>query len=1078
MSKRNITHRSGKQLYLNQIFLKGMLYTSSEMQEGFAKVIDNYDIAPTGDAASPRQPFRIPQSIQSIDSKYTFPVKFKQLKNAQAYVRFNRTISEDEFTSDTLTNPTDHPGKTIDVLYRTNNAFNDGSLELKQVDYNIIDSDASDTPEVEEDSVVDKTKNVVNVSFDSPSATISISENSDRAQKNSTIDIESSNNITHAASENLSFTLENIDFDSIPLLPKYPCTITLTLSLNRDIAKKNSNTASMLYAMKQEGIYANVDYILQTPNKNSSLEGMYIKSANDFGRTKINSIEFCHRGNYSYNGDNDPGLDITYAETPLQTIVEASESDSLNPFIYDSLENKNPIIKNYYPIGDTFLGLEITTSDGSLIRSPNIVLDNENRSAFESPAFGTSILYLEISIYGNNINEAYQKLQSYIDNNSNAFYAFAKCMSIKVSEKVTLHALDGDKDAYNYVPNFQETDKYTIETSFNYLLENNNALRPLVSAATNNLLRKADEYKNTLYHHDSMSNIEVIDGDTFKLEGKSYRLWAADSVEKGYKWYTYTKWFLESLLTNLSIKNTYLKFNYKSTSFDREVSNIEIFNSSSISENNSNLNIRYELYSKDYFNGITIPIKKYNKDEQVFEDTLKSWLELNRESVKNITYAYKKIFENIQYDLHYNHTPLVDIFLKTGLYTLRAGIENYTTEDEFKYLTSIQNEAIAFGYYRWWEDSPTTTLYFTDPYYGADEIITGSTDSDTTLKITDDMYIEAVKLYDEYNISAVTKTKLDYVHAIYIDYLDAVGFIGRIVNYKTNKIVYKGLILLKADITDEGITYFKILLPNNQGEGYEPSILEAVESGYNLYNTELLHVKNTMYTESPFALNGLAILKTQYKDGVVSVDEDNPILISQAVVGQTISLSAVLNEGYYVNSGIHNTDKWGYNIHIEIPNITFTNDGVEVQKEKFSTIITKPLSNTHNIYYYSKNIYELVKEDFTDISFSEINITKVELITPTNELVEITPVLSTINLSSNSTIADVLVYDHSLFELKLKVTTNDNREYLAISIYDNFSSPNKTLSSTSGNIELVDRTETPLLTKEFYSQWFVDQASG
>ena len=38
----------------------------------------------------------------------------------------------------------------------------------------------------------------------------------------------------------------------------------------------------------------------------------------------------------------------------------------------------------------------------------------------------------------------------------------------------------------------------------------------------------------------------------------------------------------------------------------------------------------------------------------------------------------------------------------------------------------------------------------------------------------------------------------------------------------------------------------------------------------------------------------------------------------------------MLNKGYYINSGIYNTDKWVYNINIEVPSITFKNkEGVD-----------------------------------------------------------------------------------------------------------------------------------------------------
>lgn len=102
MSKRNIRGKSGKQLYLNQLFLGGMKYTSSEMTEGVAKVISNYDISPTGDSAMPRTAFTSKQ-LNSEIGKYFYPVKFNQAINEQHYVEFVNTVSEDDYVNDKVT---------------------------------------------------------------------------------------------------------------------------------------------------------------------------------------------------------------------------------------------------------------------------------------------------------------------------------------------------------------------------------------------------------------------------------------------------------------------------------------------------------------------------------------------------------------------------------------------------------------------------------------------------------------------------------------------------------------------------------------------------------------------------------------------------------------------------------------------------------------------------------------------------------------------------------------------------------------------------------------------------------------
>ena len=140
MSKRNIRPNSGKQLYLNQIFYKGMLYTSSEMQEGFAKVIDNYDIAPTGDAASPRQPLKMINGQNVIDAngtKYVVPVKFKQDEGKQSYVKFYQTVTEEDFVNDII-HPFDGRGLDIGIVKRSGNAINESIHFEDEISYTIV----------------------------------------------------------------------------------------------------------------------------------------------------------------------------------------------------------------------------------------------------------------------------------------------------------------------------------------------------------------------------------------------------------------------------------------------------------------------------------------------------------------------------------------------------------------------------------------------------------------------------------------------------------------------------------------------------------------------------------------------------------------------------------------------------------------------------------------------------------------------------------------------------------------------------------------------------------------------------
>lgn len=120
MSKRNIRGKSGKQLYLNQLFLGGMKYTSSEMTEGVAKVISNYDISPTGDSAMPRTAFTSKQLSDEI-GKYFYPIKFNQAVNEQHYIEFVNTVSEEDYIGDVVdpVDPVDTSNAPIKFYSRT-----------------------------------------------------------------------------------------------------------------------------------------------------------------------------------------------------------------------------------------------------------------------------------------------------------------------------------------------------------------------------------------------------------------------------------------------------------------------------------------------------------------------------------------------------------------------------------------------------------------------------------------------------------------------------------------------------------------------------------------------------------------------------------------------------------------------------------------------------------------------------------------------------------------------------------------------------------------------------------------------
>ena len=133
MSKRNVRAKSGKQLYLNSVFNKGMLYTASEIPEGYSKIINNLDVTPSGDAVSPRAPFmKTNHNIQGL-SKYTYPIRFQGSPDKQYYVNFANVISEEEYAKDILKSDYSQllTKPSINIYSRSNNALN-GNYSLDE----------------------------------------------------------------------------------------------------------------------------------------------------------------------------------------------------------------------------------------------------------------------------------------------------------------------------------------------------------------------------------------------------------------------------------------------------------------------------------------------------------------------------------------------------------------------------------------------------------------------------------------------------------------------------------------------------------------------------------------------------------------------------------------------------------------------------------------------------------------------------------------------------------------------------------------------------------------------------------
>lgn len=696
MSKRNINSKSGKQLYLNQIFYKGVLYTSSEMQEGYAKIIDNYDIAPTGDAASPRKPLVTANTHMGIN-EYIFPVKFKQNVNDYSFIRFNKTITEKEFASDSFL-PLNGSERTVDVVCRPINALNESDItELNIHDY-IIESKTPEGPTTEDPN-------------------------------------------------------------------------------NKNYREFVMNQSGFIFDKQQ----------------------LYLKD-----------------------------------------------------FKYNPLNSSNPI------------------------------------------------------------------------------------------ESIMIHA------------------KYFAETQGNY---------PLFSS----------------------DNLEVRDGDSFNYNGTEYRLWGIDSVEKGYKWYTYAYHILDNILRNKDIIG--ISFREMSTdSYKRKV-----------------VQVMLELKSDKYYR-----------------------VDLNR------------------------------TLLLTGLYSINyININETTYGDGYKKaLLEAQNNS---------RKQFSTTDY--DPFH---IVSTQSISSSTNkpLLITDNMYIEAVRIVDSYNISPKTSTLTDFVHAVYLDNIDAVAFIGRIIDLSEEpKIFYKGVIMLRA----VGENLYTIVLPDELGEGDKPNIIDATSSGYNLLNKNMLSVENKDDISEPFNVLGLAVL------GTTNDEIDAPVrVVNKASIGQRVALKAIINEsGFYSYNDITTTDKYGYNITLNEISYTLPSE-VEGGDPTTHVVDSSVLLNrvpgaTSGNTYYEINIDENHKDKLMYSVLNGISLKSISIVDPDGKSIplDMSELLTTVIYESGQitpTEKYYKLFDGSLFEIYIRVKVTSTT--LIIEVIDNFNFINKTVKINNDNTySFVPRANSVPL--ELYSQWSI-----
>ena len=430
-------------------------------------------------------------------------------------------------------------------------------------------------------------------------------------------------------------------------------------------------------------------------------------------------------------------------------------------------------------------------------------------------------------------------------------------------------------------------------------------------------------------------------------------------------------------------------------------------------------------------------IDKYNR--HVVEVNLYLWY------INNANYYYYKVC------LNYN-------LLRTGLYTINyIDLKNNTQSD--KYIECLQFAQDA-------KFKQFSTIDF-DPFY-ITENKNISISNNNPLLITDDMYIEAVRIVDSYNISPKSSTNTDFVHAVYLDNTDSVAFIGRVIQLKNGEtsIFYKGVIILTA----VGESKYTINLPEFGGNGDQPNLIDATSSGYNLLNDNMLSVKNKEDEHDTFNILGIAVLNTSNNE------IESPVrVINKASMGQKVALKAIINEtGFYSYNDITSTDKYGYNITLN--KVTYTNsDKTEEILASGHLLNRTPGATTGNTYY--SYTLDQNDEDDGDIRLydvlNDISIKDLSIVDPDGKAIlldqnEYNKTLYTKNNIESETY--IRLFYGTLFEIYVRVKVTEST--LIIEVIDNFNFINKVIElNDDGTYSFVKRESgIPL---ELYSQWYV-----
>lgn len=405
-----------------------------------------------------------------------------------------------------------------------------------------------------------------------------------------------------------------------------------------------------------------------------------------------------------------------------------------------------------------------------------------------------------------------------------------------------------------------------------------------------------------------------------------------------------------------------------------------------------------------------------------------------------------------------------------------------------------------------------------DPYYeypilnpNADMFLLSEKDN---LQLTSSQYIEIVSLNDQYPISAKTNIRTKVLSAKYIDYLDSLAFIGRIIDTTNNlyNIAYKGIILLRCVLDSNNNPTYIIQLPSNQGEGVKPNIINAtVSGGYNINNSNMINISNNTDQFKAFDIIGVAPLRTQNNELLEPYE-----IVTQAVAGQKILLKAMLNEnGYYTYNNITTTDMFGFDVYINPIYITinYTDEQQQTVEEDFelypATVVHREIGDYTNQTILSYNI-NTIKENILNATslqraaiFQELGIDSIGSVTWETIINTINTqrgeylfTTSKVQINKNNTDTYIIQLQHQTQTYNYREITmfdnyqnvipeylftgsvlemligsyksyNDNNGLVAIVVFNNFSTINMSFNGTQ-----TATLRTNSLPLKFYQQWY------